>query len=117
MSEVLIGKNFKLTKKLGSGGFGQIYLGVNTKSNLEVAIKLEKNSSNCPQLLYEAQFYKRLLKDASVLNNRGLPHVYYTAREGDFTYMVMDRLGSSLEDLYQKCNRKFSLKTVCMIGL
>ncbi|KAL4472054.1 hypothetical protein ABPG72_007103 [Tetrahymena utriculariae] len=117
MSEVLIGKNFKLTKKLGSGGFGQIYLGVNTKSNLEVAIKLEKNNSACPQLQYEAQFYKRLLKDVSVLNNRGLPHVYYTAREGDFTFMVMDRLGSSLEDLFQKCGRKLSLKTVLMIGM
>jgi len=51
------------------------------------------------------------------LNNRGLPHVYYTAREGEFTYMVMDRLGSSLEDLFVKCGRKLSLKTVLMIGI
>lgn len=100
MSGIQIGKNFKLTKKLGSGGFGEIYLGVNTKSNLEVAIKLENTNTESPQLLYEAQFYKHLLKDSSVLNNRGVPHVYYTAREGDYTYMVMDRLGSSLEDLF-----------------
>ena len=51
------------------------------------------------------------------MNNRGLPHVYYTAREGEFTYMVMDRLGSSLEDLFVKCGRKLSLKTVLMIGI
>jgi len=30
--------------------------------------------------------------------------------------MVMELLGKSLEDMYQFCSRKFTLKTACMVG-
>jgi len=46
--DIKIGKTFKLTKKLGSGAFGEIFHGINLKNNLEVAIKLEPTSAKHP---------------------------------------------------------------------
>jgi serine/threonine protein kinase len=47
----------------------------------------------------------------------GLPRIYYFGKEENYNVMVMDLLGPSLEDLFQKCNKKFTLKTVAMIGI
>lgn len=112
-----IGQNFELKRKLGSGAFGDIYLGHNTKSNMDVAIKVERIDSPCPQLRYEHDIYKRLLCD-NQMADKGVPHVYYTSQDGDLTYMVMDLLDRSLEELFVNTfKRKFTLKTTVMIGL
>ena len=46
----------------------------------------------------------------------GIPHIYWFGTEGDFNVLVMDMLGPNLEDLFYKCNKRFSLKTVLMIA-
>jgi casein kinase I homolog HRR25 len=60
--EIPIGECFKLNakKKLGSGAFGDIYYGTNTKLNEDVAIKLEPTKAKHPQLFYESKLYMAL---------------------------------------------------------
>jgi len=110
-----INSNFKLIRKLGSGAFGEIFQGVNPKTNQEFAIKFEDVNTKHPQLFYEAKLYQYLLRDASSIG-KGIPQVHYCATEGKYNIMVMDLLGPSLEDLFNVCNRKFTLKTVLMLG-
>lgn len=105
-----VGGLYCLGRKLGSGSFGDIYFAVNTQTGEELAVKLESTKSKHPQLMYEAKLLKHLQ------GVPGIANVHYCDVEGDYNVMVMDLLGPSLEDLFNICNRKFSLKTVLMIA-
>lgn len=113
--ELKVCKQYKLTKKLGSGAFGEIFHGINVNTMEEVAVKLEPVNTKHAQLLYEAKLYQFLHQDLSVVD-KGIPKVYFYSTEGDYNIMVMDLLGPSLEDLFASCNRKFGLKTTLMLA-
>jgi len=102
--ELRVGNKFRIGRKIGSGSFGDIYLGTNIATGEEVAIKLEGVKTKHPQLLYESKLYKILSGGV------GIPYVRWYGVEGDYNVMVMDLLGPSLEDLFNYCGRKFSLK-------
>src|SRR5258708_38732734 len=44
----------------------------------------------------------------------GIPQVHHFGQEGLHNVLVIDLLGPNLEDLFDMCGRKFSIKTVCM---
>ena len=51
--ELRIGGKYKVTKRLGKGAFGDIYSGVNVKTNEEVAIKLVSSSHHASNPSYD----------------------------------------------------------------
>ncbi|XP_039018717.1 casein kinase 1-like protein 1 isoform X2 [Hibiscus syriacus] len=108
--EPCVGNKFRLGRKIGSGSFGEIYLGTNIQTNEEVAIKLENVKTKHPQLLYESKLY-RILQGGT-----GIPNLRWFGVEGDYNVLVIDLLGPSLEDLFNFCSRKLSLKSVLMLA-
>lgn len=109
--DLRVGRKFRIGRKIGSGSFGDIYHGTNLISGEEVAIKLESIRSRHPQLEYESRVYRYLS------GGIGIPFIRWFGREGEYNAMVIDLLGPSLEDLFNYCHRKFSLKTVIMLAL
>jgi casein kinase 1 epsilon len=110
MEQHVIGGKFKLGRKIGSGSFGELYLGVNLQNGEEVAVKLESAKTRHPQLYYESRLYTHLQ------GGTGIPNLKWFGIEGEYNAMVIDLLGPSLEDLFNYCNRKFTLKTVLMLA-
>ncbi|CDS40562.1 casein kinase I alpha [Echinococcus multilocularis] len=108
--DVINNGTYRLIRKIGSGSFGTIYLGLNTKTGEEVAVKVETNQIRHPQLMYESKLYRVFIGGV------GIPRMRYFGREGDNSYLVIDLLGPSLEDLFLYCSRHFTTKTVLMLA-
>lgn len=108
--DLRVGQKFRLKHRIGGGSFGEIYSGENVITKEEVAIKLETLQTRPPQLHMEAKIYK-LLNSAT-----GFSSMKWFGVEGEYNVMVMDMLGKSLEDLYNACDKHFSLKTVLMVA-
>ncbi|KAL6057817.1 hypothetical protein STEG23_034020 [Scotinomys teguina] len=162
--ELRVGNRYRLGRKIGSGSFGDIYLGearrhraprnradrragflaglglrqavvdsrplgvpavrgpgppaaaningrcTDIAAGEEVAIKLECVKTKHPQLHIESKIYKMMQGGV------GIPTIRWCGAEGDYNVMVMELLGPSLEDLFNFCSRKFSLKTVLLLA-
>jgi len=112
--DLRVGGKYRLGRKIGSGSFGDIYIGTNIASHggqeEQVAIKLEYVRAKHPQLHIECRFYKVMQGGV------GIPQVKWCGSEGDYNVLVMELLGPSLEDLFTFCSRKFSLKTVLLLA-
>ncbi|CCM04241.1 uncharacterized protein FIBRA_06408 [Fibroporia radiculosa] len=107
-SNGIVGTHYRVGKKIGEGSFGVVFEGTNVLSNLPVAIKFEPRKAEAPQLRDEYRSYRTLH------GTPGVPQVHYFGQEGLHNVLVIDLLGPNLEDLFDMCGRKFTIKTVCM---
>ena len=82
------------------------FIGIVSKH--DVAIKLEAVDVELSQVKHEYKVYK------SLAGGIGIPSVYWFGTECDYNVLVLEHLGPSLKDLFNHCNCKFNLQTVCM---
>ncbi|KAJ0957773.1 putative protein kinase CK1-CK1-Pl family [Helianthus annuus] len=108
---------YKVERKLGKGGFGQVFVGrrvsVSGPGATEVAIKFEhKNSKGCSYgPPYEWQVYNTLG------GSHGVPRVHYKGKQGDYYVMVMDMLGPSLWDVWNSSGQTMSSEMVACVAV
>ncbi|KAJ0988455.1 hypothetical protein J5N97_006811 [Dioscorea zingiberensis] len=112
---------YKVERKLGKGGFGQVFVGRRVSGGnertgaaaLEVALKFEHRSSKGCNYgpPYEWQVYSALG------GSHGVPRVHYKGRQGDYYIMVMDMLGPSLWDAWNSSGQAMSADMVSCIAV
>ncbi|EGO30337.1 hypothetical protein SERLADRAFT_344757 [Serpula lacrymans var. lacrymans S7.9] len=88
---------------------GQVWRGFDMLNHEDVAIKLEAGDTLSTHLWREAQIYEQL---GGCI---GFPKLYWYGSHEDDNEMVIDLLGASLEQVFNLCGRKFSLKTVLIL--
>eukprot|EP01031_Cornospumella_fuschlensis_P031304 gene31304-37833_t len=108
--ELTIGKKYRLGMKLLYLDC-QVYYGVDLKTGEDVFIKLEALRAHRNNLKREIAFY-RIINGAY-----GTANFKWAGQEGDYDVLVLERLGPSLQDLFEYCGKLFTLKTVLMLAV
>ena len=97
---------YKAIKKLGEGSFGKVY---KAEYNGEYyALKFESQNEGQNLLESEATIM-------SYLKGPNIPLIKSFGYSGEYNVLVMQLLGLSLEDIFNK-REKFSIKTTAMLG-
>lgn len=93
---------------LGSGHFGDVYMGEHYVTRQKVAVKLEHRSGSIARREWEVMRY---------MDGDGAPKVYFTGHHGRYYIMVMDLLGPTLQRLLEsRPPRGLPWETVAVIG-
>src|SRR5262245_30667554 len=93
--------HYRILKKLGAGGMGEVYLAEDTKLNRKVAIKFLPSESSANE-----RARKRLLREAqaaAILDHPNICAIYEVNDEGPQSFIVMQYIEG--ETLFSKIQR------------
>ncbi|OBT82430.1 hypothetical protein VE02_08921 [Pseudogymnoascus sp. 03VT05] len=105
-----VGNTYRIGRQIGKGTFGVVFSGTSIISGEVIAIKFEDVKAKQPQIGHEARIYKTLA------GGTGIPRMHWFGTESNYNAMAIDLLRPSLEDLFNRCNRQFSLKTTLLLA-
>ena len=107
-----IPENYDIIKLIGKGSFGIVLKCLDTKLNKNVALKIEMYKNTKQQRLDKEYFIYNKLKYIE-----GIPKIYnfIEKKEEKKSILILEYLGPNIEELFNFCDRNFSLKTILLI--
>ena len=99
--------NYTLIKKIGEGSFGAVFLAKDKTGKL-VAAKVEEKPTK-ERLKNEYNIYKKILRNQDI---SGIPQVYNLIETPEYNILVMELLGVSLENIFQKHERALQINNI-----
>ena len=109
-NQILLFKKYCLLQNIGGGAFGTVFLGTNIITKENVAIKVEER--NKPRTTLEREAYILYY-----LKGPGLPEVKSFGKTKRYNILIQTLLGRSLYDIFNDCNKQFTIKDICMISI
>ncbi|CAB1331219.1 unnamed protein product, partial [Coregonus sp. 'balchen'] len=108
---VLVKERWKVAKKIGGGGFGEIYEALDLLTRVSVALKVESAQQPKQVLKMEVAVLKKLQGKDHVCRFVGC------GRNDRFNYVVMELQGRNLADLRRSMTRgTFTISTILRLG-
>jgi len=109
-TNVMVGKTYRLIKKIGEGSFGKIF-SANDAAQQHYAVKLIPDENHRALWENELVMYERL-KGINYI-----PSLYAAGNEGKYNYIVMDLLEQNLEQLRASYCAQMNLKIILHLGV
>lgn len=105
--------NYIIIEQVGSGSFGDVYMAKDIKNNTDLAIKVEDTTKN-KRITHEYKVY-RYLKQNNVKNI--IPEIKDFIVTPNYSFMCMELLGKSIDDIFNDYKKKFTINTVVKLGI
>jgi predicted Ser/Thr protein kinase len=102
---------YKPLDLIGEGSFGKCFKVINMQNNEEVCFKIEKKSNQKSFLKIESKALEELK------GGKGIPDFYLFGFSENFNILIIELLEKSIEELFDKYNKSFSLRSTIIIAI
>ena len=110
-ASIIVGKTYRLIKKIGEGSFGKIYNAQHKDSGKEIAVKLITKENHQTLFENEILMYERLK------GSKYIPSLYASGSEGKYNYFVMPLLEQNLEQLRASYGAQMNMNVILHLGV